>query len=248
MKLPSRSTLAKVYRTVRVLGGVDSTLAALAAYVMSVPAKRGHAFDEQFGIDTTEPVGVEAGDYVDDSHRAAIWYYPSTPQVFRSVMRSLGIEPRDYVFIDIGCGKGRVLVMAGQHPWKRVIGVEGSAPVASVARKNLESDAVRTALRAPVEVVTSNALSLELPPDDLLIYLYNPFSRPDVYTQFLAHLEDSLRAHPRKVILVYAGPEHRAAFDRCHYLKLLRSYELLVEDYSWCAYTNVSYVDAAAPR
>ncbi|WP_394839414.1 class I SAM-dependent methyltransferase [Pendulispora rubella] len=228
----------RAFRTLRTFGGVDTLLAAIASYALQIPARRGNAFDASFGIETTEPVAVTPRDFVDGSHASAIWYFPSLPEVFASVMRTLDVRAEDFTFVDIGCGKGRVLVMAGQWPFRQVLGVEASTAVSRVARKNLGKVASRTAMG----VITGNALSFEMPPGDLLLYLYNPFSKFEAYVEFLRHLEDSLRREPRRVVLVYVCPVHVKAFDECHFLRPLERYELLVSDYTWHAFTNTKYV------
>lgn len=216
-------------------------LAAIAAYALQVPAKRGKAFDKRFGIETTEPVVVAPRDFIDESYRSAIWYFPSIPEVFGSVMRTLKIRAEDYTFVDIGCGKGRVLIMAAQLPFRRVLGVEGSTSTSSIARTNVDIVAARSSLRAPVDVLTCNALSFDLPSDNLLIYLYNPFSKIDAYVEFLSHLEVSLKKHPRNVVLVYTCPEHVKAFEECQFIECIEHHELLVSDYTWCAFMNTKY-------
>src|SRR5215218_10190886 len=45
---------------------------------------------------------------------------------------------RDDVFVDLGCGKGRVLYMAARRPFKRVIGIEWSERFSRIARVNLD--------------------------------------------------------------------------------------------------------------
>jgi cyclopropane fatty-acyl-phospholipid synthase-like methyltransferase len=47
---------------------------------------------------------------------------------FRRVMRHIGVREQD-VFLDYGSGLGRVLLMAAQYPFRRVLGVELSAAV-----------------------------------------------------------------------------------------------------------------------
>jgi methylase of polypeptide subunit release factors len=44
------------------------------------------------------------------------------------------------VFVDFGCGKGRVLYLACRHPFKEVIGVDLSPAVVEAARRNLHAD------------------------------------------------------------------------------------------------------------
>ncbi|WP_437977561.1 penicillin acylase family protein [Sorangium sp. So ce295] len=55
-------------------------------------------------------------------------------------------------------------IAAYQPPFRRVIGGESSTATASVARANVGVVAGRSSLRAPVDVLTCNALSFDFPP------------------------------------------------------------------------------------
>ena len=48
------------------------------------------------------------------------------------------------VFLDLGCGMGRPLVMAARKPFRRVIGVELSEDLAQAARAQARADSLRT--------------------------------------------------------------------------------------------------------
>lgn len=43
------------------------------------------------------------------------------------------------LFIDFGCGKGRVLLVAAMQPVRRVIGVELSSELSVIARRNISA-------------------------------------------------------------------------------------------------------------
>jgi SAM-dependent methyltransferase len=64
-------------------------------------------------------------------------YAPTSFRAFRAFMQSVPVEPDRDVFVDVGCGKGRVLVMAAQFPFRRVIGVEVSPTLAAAAAANV---------------------------------------------------------------------------------------------------------------
>lgn len=40
----------------------------------------------------------------------AVWYQPSSVRQLRKIVHRSGVNPADYTFVDLGCGKGRVLV------------------------------------------------------------------------------------------------------------------------------------------
>jgi hypothetical protein len=55
-------------------------------------------------------------------------YQPTDPELFREMLDTLrddaNINFNDYVFIDLGSGKGRTLLMAADYPFRRIVGVE----------------------------------------------------------------------------------------------------------------------------
>lgn len=53
-------------------------------------------------------------------------------------MRRLPMRPKDFVFIDYGCGKGRALFIAAEHSFKAAIGIEYASDLASIAKRNIE--------------------------------------------------------------------------------------------------------------
>ncbi len=111
-----------------------------------------------------------------------------------------------FTFVDLGCGKGRALLLASRYPFRKILGVELDPSLAAVAQANL------LAFRAPWQVCRSlaalhgDATAFDLPPTPILLYLYHPFLAPAL-KRVLRRLERSLRQHPRELWLVYINPE-----------------------------------------
>jgi hypothetical protein len=70
-------------------------------------------------------------------------YQPTEPAIFRKMMAILKIDFREFSFIDIGSGKGRVLLMASDYPFRRILGIELLPALHAVAEKNLTTGAIR---------------------------------------------------------------------------------------------------------
>ena len=116
---------------------------------------------------------------------------------------------RDDVLIDLGSGKGRVVLQAARYPLKRVIGVEVSAELNRIAQANLARDRPRLCC-ADVELVTSDVLAYEIPPDVTIVFLNNPF-QGEIFRSAIAGLIASVDRYPRRVRIIYANPvEHEA--------------------------------------
>src|SRR5262249_19084439 len=74
-------------------------------------------------------------------------YSPTSVAAFRLTMREVAVRVGVDVFIDLGAGKGRVVALAAQYPFRRVQGVEISPQLVAAARVNLER--CRPFLRCP---------------------------------------------------------------------------------------------------
>ena len=171
-----------------------------------------HPFDARHGVETSGLIWGErlggAGDRGEDraSRFWATGYYGISPSVFGQAMERLGLEWGRYTFVDVGCGKGRALLLATRYGFRAIVGVELAAELAAVARRNLEGFRAEWRAAAPVEVVTGDATSFPLPGGPLVVYLYHPFAAP-VMRRFLEHLEAAVAQERREVWLLYVNPE-----------------------------------------
>jgi hypothetical protein len=117
-------------------------------------------------------------------------------------MRHIPMRSGQEVFIDYGCGMGRVIVMAAAtFPMKRVIGVEYSEWLSNVSRENVGRVGAKLLCR-DVEIVTSDAVAYEVPPDASIFYFNNPFSG-HVLAATLDRIKDSLRRSPREIKFIW---------------------------------------------
>jgi SAM-dependent methyltransferase len=142
----------------------------------------------------------------------AVLYWPTHREEFDQLIKAVGeITPNDFVFVDVGCGKGRVLLMASLLPFKRVIGVDFSPAMVDMAKRNVAL--ARGARRSgAIEVVHADAAAYTFPEEHLVIFLFNPFG-PRVLTKVLENLKTSLQARPRRAFLLYNNSIHGALLE-----------------------------------
>lgn len=159
--------------------------------------------DRRLGVDTAadEEWGPEAYRGTSGNHYLPL-PYAVLRNVFRDVRRSCG-GPKREVFFDYGSGKGRAVLAAARHPFKRVFGVELVQDLNEVARSNIA--AAKGQLRAPVDVVTADAKTFVVPDDVTVVYLYNPFLG-DVLSGAQQEIARSLSRKPRALRIYYAYP------------------------------------------
>ena len=180
-----------------------------------------HPFDRRHGTDTSgllpgtsiaEGTGLKAKDLTA--------YYGVAPSILHTVVdywlrECAPQQPIERtVFLDVGAGKGRAMLLASQHPFLRVEGMELNPGLAAITRSNLElwqQDPTADAL-APLNLVEGDATRLPLPPEPTLAYLFHPFEAR-LLRRFVTHIQRSLARTPRAFDLVYVNAEHDSLLD-----------------------------------
>jgi len=162
-------------------------------------------FDSVYAVDTAESVELWELPEADDLPVGRNARYSPTP--VRTVRNALGrcdVRHEKVTFVDVGCGKGRILLLAAEFPFRRIVGVEASETLCNVARSNVKTVSQSIEGCDRIDVVHADATLFEIPDDAGLFYFYEPFST-DVSSAVLARIEDSIRRHPRKVVLCFTG-------------------------------------------
>jgi SAM-dependent methyltransferase len=109
---------------------------------------------------------------------------------------------RDDVVVDVGCGRGRVLMwLAHRKIGRRLVGVELDPEVAAYVAK-------KTRRLANVEIVSGNVLE-RMPADATVFYLYNPFHR-EVVAAFRDRVAETYAG--RGVTILYYNPKNLDVF------------------------------------
>ena len=195
--------------------------------IQPVPARRTlapviHPFDRLHGTDTSGLVpGTRIAEDTGLAPQEVTAYYGVAPSILRAVvdlwLRACAPEQpiERTVFLDVGAGKGRAMLLASQYPFLRVEGVELNTKLVATAARNValwRADEQAEAL-SPLVLHQGDATRHPLPPEPTLAYLFHPFEAK-LLRRFLRHVERSLKAHPRPFYLVYVNAEHDSLLDR----------------------------------
>ncbi len=179
-----------------------------------------HPFDQLHGTDTGGLIpGLElASGHANDAHITA--YYGIAPSILDGLIDLwLGTRPLfpidRYTLLDVGAGKGRAILVAAQHPFHKVNGIELNPKLASIARANIRKFqlSANAGVLAPVVLSQGDALEVPLPDTPTLVTMFHPFEAP-VLRRFVARLEQHFSARPGQVDVLYINAEHAAVFDR----------------------------------
>ena len=132
-------------------------------------------------------------------------YQPTEPGLFHEMLQQLGIDFREFTFIDLGSGKGRVLLMAADYPFRRILGVELLSHLQRVADENIRKYKSAAQKCFAVESVCGDAREFIFPPEPTVLYLFNPL--PEVgLERLIANLELSLQRSFRPTYVIYHNP------------------------------------------
>ena len=133
-------------------------------------------------------------------------YQPTDPAFFSEMMdelqRQTRFDLREFTFIDLGSGKGRVLLMASEYPFRQIIGVELLPSLNRIAQENIALYKSETRKCFEVGSVCGDATSFPLPDGPIVLYLFNPFPERGL-KRTLENLKARLESNPSGVYLLY---------------------------------------------
>jgi len=152
------------------------------------------AFDRRLGVQTA---GISSLFWKRLLHRKDFFRYQAVDEsYFREAIKDV---PR-WPFIDMGCGKGRALILAHEAGFTDLTGVDFSAKLCRAARGNL----TRLGIRA--SVICQDAGEFQFPRHPAIVFFYNPFGS-DLMQRVLANAG----SEPR--IFVYVNFLHESLFQ-----------------------------------
>lgn len=219
------------------------------ALLESLPSRRKAAFgdldyDWEHSVDTTRSnVGFGTQFFTGITARP---YFATEPWLFEQIMEALarsiqqsavshkiagqaGLQ--DFTFIDLGSGKGRVLLMASDHPFQRIIGVEFMPDLYLSAQRNIADYASDRQQCRQIEAVCMDARDFQFPSRPLVVYLFNPFSE-STFAQVLESLRRSLEQTPRPVYIAYRFTEFENLLTQAEWLEMIAGNE------QWAVYRH----------
>lgn len=225
--------------------GVVGTLTAAPGKIIarlsrgSKPVKQYnpvHPFDAEFGTDTSGMIDAE--NLVDSRRRKNIHntgFYATAPSMFHQAFARMEIDFERFTFVDLGAGKGRIMLLASNFPFQQVLGVEFIPELHATATRNIALYQPPARQCQDVQCILSDARDFVFPPVPLVIFMWHPFVGP-VFERVMQNLEDSLRRDPREVYIVYLKPEFGHVIERIPSLHKLWESHLTMSEQDFAAY------------
>lgn len=198
-------------------GGLRHALTAVRdAFLLRLERRVDRRWDAVHGIDTCGLTYLSNLDVRGDNLAQGVEYDPSPVRVITRTLRSLP-ETEGFTFVDYGSGKGRVLFVAAERPFRRIIGVEFARELHETALTNLANYRNARQRCSHIVPVLADALEFTIPPEPCILYFYTPFKEALV-RKVLDIVAASYAQNPRPMYVVYA-------FVLPYHLKLYSSIE-----------------------
>lgn len=178
-------------------------------YARSVKSTRppavSDAFDTEHSVETSVRVHV-----TDLRIKSTNWihaepYFATPSGLLTEALAPATSRLEGLTFIDLGSGKGRVVLMASEFPFRKIVGVEFSPELDAAARRNVEDYRSETQKCRNIALSCMDFTEFRFPIEPLVVFLYNPAKEPVIRT-VAQNLRRSLREHPREIWIVYVTP------------------------------------------
>lgn len=187
------------------------------------------AFDEKWNVQTDGNEDLSELQVIDrTNYLLGNRYQPTAPEMFDKILQAYPLPYEECIFIDCGSGKGRVLLLASELPFRRIIGVEFASDLTKIAETNIKAFHIPTQKCRILEAVCADATIFPFPVEPTVLYMANPFEGV-VMEKFLSHVENSLREYPRTFFVLYRNPKYASLWDESKYfLKVSATEEFVV--------------------
>jgi hypothetical protein len=198
-----------------------STISGTLLFILKLV--RSWWWDWTHNVTTRHKVPVPNLGILGPSAAHAVFYEASDATLLTRLLRGLNIPYSEYVFVDLGAGKGKCLLLAAEFPFKKILGLEISPTLSSLARQNCQtfrSHRLPARTARCFEVLCGDAVEFTFPNVPLVIYLFNPFSA-EILSHVLTNLVQSINQCSREIFLIYYNPLHSRVIESSHAFELL---------------------------
>ena len=192
-------------------------------------------FDNRFKVKTRGIVSTKQLGYSAEQRIHAVEYLPTRASSIAWLLSVLPIDYERFSFVDFGSGKGRVLLVAGQFPFRSVAGVELSTELHQIASRNILSSKILCRKCSSLSSHNANACDFEIPESPLVAFLYNPFSQVVLKT-VLENLHAATTQQSRPLIVIYHNPVYSKEIEEGD--KLRDAFHACLPGHGWNIYAN----------
>lgn len=203
-KTLDESPLSRLLSSIR-SRGIGRTL----EMIFALPSN--YIFDLRYGTNTARNLSLNTMEVVGSNKSRATWAESTQQGPFRKLIRQLQL-PYDGDFVDLGSGKGKVLLLASEFPFENILGVEFAEELNTICRENIRRYGQKRSLRCNVQAITADVVDYPFSGREEVIYISNPFDGI-ILGRVLENIVASIHANDRPIWIIYSTAIHRSVLD-----------------------------------
>ncbi len=165
--------------------------------------------EKKYGINTTGVDELSSLKKMGIDIEHATIYMPASYDILEDIFEWL--RPHGLKFLlDLGSGKGRVLCVAADYGFQKIVGLDFSRSLCQAANANLAS--IKTDHPGiEAQVFHNDAFYFIIPGEVDCLFFFNPFDDV-IMSGVIENIRTSLLETPRKLYIVYLNPQHKHLF------------------------------------
>jgi precorrin-6B methylase 2 len=209
MAMNFREKISLIARSFAAVGVVE-TFRALASRallpIFSLPIFSAKVddrnYDKRNSTDTASHILIPELEVSDAEARKHAMIYRTLPERFIHYLISrLDINYQEYDFVDIGCGKGRVLLVASNFPFRSICGIDVSQTALKIAEKNVRTYRCADQKCFNIQIRNIDARYFEPRTANTVYYFFEPF-HADTLDTVLTKIASKLRGQGKMIYVV----------------------------------------------
>jgi SAM-dependent methyltransferase len=172
---------------------------------LEAETERNIAFDRRYGTDTAEEVALtDVGLSPDQAAHGNSVYRVFWEDNFKAIFDDLPIDHSRFAFVDVGSGKGKLLLLASLYPFRQIAGVELANGLHDIARHNISVFADPRQRCREITSIHADALAYALPAGPVVCLMVNPFDDA-LLKRVINHLGSQGETRSDPVYVIYAN-------------------------------------------
>jgi len=199
-----------------------------------------YLFDIRYGIDTRKKLQLSELNIVGGNKEKAFAYEPTRLVPLRKFFKQIKpMIPPETVLVDIGCGKGRVLLGTLKLGFNEVRGIDFASELCEIAKKNYTIYTSKKLYRTRCKVIENDVTNYHIKTDENIFFFNNPFDK-DVLSKVLCNIADSVQIKQREILIIYHNAEYPHVFEQYGDFSKLK--EVIVYGYKFIVYSNLASI------
>ncbi len=205
---PIRSDLGLLVRSLREHGVARTVTNIKASILYRLCQIQGRRHDERFGVETSRLIHLDDLTTAADDLRGTNYVGSATGPV-RHAIGLLPRRPEELTFVDLGCGPGRVLMLAAEAQFKEVVGWDIAFELVEAGRANIERFRQVSGNETPVRLEVADASRASLPDGPCVLHFFSPPYRDPVLGACLLNAHRSHEENLRDLFVILVNDHDR---------------------------------------